>query len=87
MHNIDVFAPSPQFFWQKFNLITVSVHGTLLYFISGDTCGFSALLSASDHCNQFIIFNLSLNEKYTDQACSCSFLSKDNISLPNISVE
>ena len=31
--NIDVFAPSP-IFWQKFNLITVSVHGTLLYFMS-----------------------------------------------------
>jgi hypothetical protein len=32
--NIDVFAPSPPFFWQKFYLITVSVHGTLLYFTS-----------------------------------------------------
>ena len=31
--NIDVFAPSP-IIWQTFNLITVSVHGTLLYFIS-----------------------------------------------------
>jgi hypothetical protein len=31
--NIDVFPPTP-IFWQNFNLITVSVHGTLLYFIS-----------------------------------------------------
>ena len=31
--NIDAFAPPP-IFGQKFNLITVSVHGTLLYFIS-----------------------------------------------------
>jgi hypothetical protein len=28
-----MFSPSPHF-WQKINLITVSVHGTLLYFIS-----------------------------------------------------
>jgi hypothetical protein len=31
--NIDVFA-LPPIVWQEFNLITVSVHGTLLYFIS-----------------------------------------------------
>ena len=31
--NIDVFAPS-LIFWQKASLITVSVHGTLLYFMS-----------------------------------------------------
>jgi len=31
--NIDVFVPSPHFL-AKFNLITVSVHGTLLYYIS-----------------------------------------------------
>jgi hypothetical protein len=82
-----MFLPPPPFLLQQINLITFSVHGTLLYFISGDTCGFSALLSSSDYCNQFIIFNLSLNEKYTDQACSGSFLSKDSISIPSISVE
>jgi len=60
--NINVFCPLPSFVWEQINLITVSVHGTLLYFISGDTCGFSALLSSSDYCNQFIIFKLSLNE-------------------------
>ena len=62
MKNINVFAPLPPLFCQQFYLIAVSVHGTLLYFISGDTCGFSALLSSSDYCNQFRIFKLSLNE-------------------------
>ena len=65
-----MFLPPLPIFLSTFYLIAVSVHGTLLYFISGDTCGFSALLSSSDYCNQFIIFNLSLNEKYTDQVPS-----------------
>ena len=63
--DIDVFAPYYHFFWQKFHLITVSVHGTLLYYISliSDkfhthnlldpqemlVC-FSVLLSPSDYC-------------------------------------
>jgi hypothetical protein len=56
----------PPPFWQIFNLITVSVHGTLLYFISlicskishtndlmdpqETLVGFSVLLSPSDYC-------------------------------------
>ena len=57
-----MFLPPPPIFLSTFYLIAVSVHGTLLYFISGDTCGFSALLSSSDYCNQFRIFKLSLSE-------------------------
>jgi hypothetical protein len=37
--------------------------------------------------HQFRIFKLSLTEKYTDQVPSWSFLSKDNILIPNISDE
>ena len=62
-----MFLLPPPHFWQIFNLITVSVHGTLLYFISlisskiSDTydlmdpqerlVGFSVLLSPSDYAS------------------------------------
>ena len=60
-----MFLPPPSIFWQKINLITVSVHGTLLYIISlisdkfhthdlldpqETLVGFSVLLSPSDYC-------------------------------------
>ena len=60
-----MFLSPPPIIWQQFNLITVSVHGSLLYFISlfSDKfhthdlldpremlVGFSVLLSPSDYC-------------------------------------
>ena len=56
-----MFLPPPPIAWQKFNLITVSVHGILLYFISlisdkishtcfagpsGDACCFHLIIAS-----------------------------------------
>jgi len=72
-----MFLPPPPICWQKFTLITVSVHDTLLL------VGFSVLLNPSDYCIKLEFLNYLLMNN-TDQVCSCSFLSKDLL-IPNIS--
>ena len=68
-------------FWQNFTHI--------LWFDgpSGDACWFLCVIKSIWLLHEFIIFRLSLKEYYTNQVCSCSFLSKDNILIRSISDE